>query len=112
MRAILRTMSSTSSAWRSIGAAAETMRVGHCVIPTCWNGRRTRLEFLPLIFMPMDVSRKRDRGTTTFNDGETAMAPCPEPSVDEMVDDPIVRALMAADGVNPRQLRRLLRSIA
>jgi GTP cyclohydrolase III len=37
---------------------------------------------------------------------------CSEPSVDEMVDDPIVRALMAADGVDPRQLRRLLRSIA
>jgi hypothetical protein len=35
------------------------------------------------------------------------MAQCLEPSVDEMVDDPIVRALMAADGVDPRQLRRL-----
>jgi hypothetical protein len=50
--------------------------------------------------------------TPTLNDGETAMAQCPEPSVDDMVDDPIVRALMAADGVDPPQLRRLLRSIA
>jgi hypothetical protein len=48
----------------------------------------------------------------TLSDGETAMTQCPEPSIDEMVDDPIVRALMAADGVIPRQLRRLLRSIA
>jgi hypothetical protein len=50
--------------------------------------------------------------TPTLSDGETAMAQCPEPSVDDMVDDPIVRALMAADGVDRRQLRRLLRSIA
>jgi hypothetical protein len=37
---------------------------------------------------------------------------CSEPSIDEMLNDPIVRALMAADGVDSRQLRRLLRSIA
>jgi hypothetical protein len=37
---------------------------------------------------------------------------CSEPFIDEMLNDPIVRALMAADGVDPRQLRRLLRSIA
>jgi hypothetical protein len=64
------------------------------------------------IFMPMSLSRKLDKGTPTLRDGETAMAQCPETSVNEMVDDPIVRALMAADGVDPRQLRRLLRSIA
>jgi hypothetical protein len=40
------------------------------------------------------------------------MALCPEPSVDEMVNDPIVRALMASDGVDRGDLRRLLRSIA
>jgi len=40
------------------------------------------------------------------------MAQCPEPSVEEMVNDPIVRALMASDGVYPGDLQRLLRSIA
>ena len=36
----------------------------------------------------------------------------PEPSVDEMVNDPIVRTLMASDGVDLGDLQRLLRSIA
>jgi hypothetical protein len=40
------------------------------------------------------------------------MTQCSEPSIHDMLNDPIVRALMAADGVDPRQLRRLLRSIA
>ena len=40
------------------------------------------------------------------------MAQCPGPSVDEMVNDPIVRApLMASDGVDRGDLQRLLRSI-
>jgi hypothetical protein len=34
-----------------------------------------------------------------------------EASVDEMVADPIVRALIAADRVNPDQLKRLMRSV-
>ena len=34
-----------------------------------------------------------------------------EASVDEMVADPIVRALMAADRVDPNQLKRLMRSV-
>jgi hypothetical protein len=70
------------------------------------------LAFSLSIFMPMSLSRKLDRGTPTLSDGDTAISQCPEPSVDEMVDDPIVRALMAADGVDPRELRRLLQSIA
>jgi hypothetical protein len=41
-----------------------------------------------------------------------AMVKCPEPSVDEMMNDPIVRALMAADGVDPGELQQLLRLIA
>jgi len=40
------------------------------------------------------------------------MAQRSEPSVDEMVNDPIVRALMASDGVDLGDLQRLLRSIA
>jgi len=40
------------------------------------------------------------------------MAQYPDPSVDEMVNDPIVRALMESDRVNPEHLQRLLRSIA
>jgi len=35
-----------------------------------------------------------------------------EPSIDEMLDDPVVRALMVADRVDPDDLRALLRSIA
>jgi hypothetical protein len=40
------------------------------------------------------------------------MLPCPELSIGEMLSDPIVRALMAADGVDPEELRALLRSVA
>lgn len=35
-----------------------------------------------------------------------------EPSIDTMLSDPIVRAVMAADGVDPDQLRDLLQSVA
>jgi hypothetical protein len=35
-----------------------------------------------------------------------------EPSFDEMMKDQIIRALMVADGVEPRELRQLLRLIA
>jgi hypothetical protein len=40
------------------------------------------------------------------------MTQCSEPSVDDMLNDPIVRALMASDGVDLEELQRLLRSIA
>ena len=36
----------------------------------------------------------------------------PEPSIEEMLADPIVRALMTADGVRADELEALLRSIA
>jgi hypothetical protein len=36
----------------------------------------------------------------------------PEPSIDELLADPIVRALMAADGVRASELEALLRSVA
>jgi hypothetical protein len=36
----------------------------------------------------------------------------PEPSVEEMLAEPIVRALMTADGVRTDELTALLRSIA
>jgi hypothetical protein len=36
----------------------------------------------------------------------------PEPSIKEMLADPIVRALMTADGVRADELEALLRSIA
>jgi hypothetical protein len=35
-----------------------------------------------------------------------------EASIDEMLADPIVRALMDADGVDPDELRALLRAVA
>jgi hypothetical protein len=40
------------------------------------------------------------------------MPRCPELSIDEMLADPIVRGLMAADRVDPVELRALLRSVA
>jgi hypothetical protein len=40
------------------------------------------------------------------------MPRCPELSIDEMLADPVVRALMAADRVDPEELRALLRSVA
>jgi hypothetical protein len=43
---------------------------------------------------------------------ETAMAKCPELSINEMLSDPIVRAMMASDRVNLGELQHLLRSIA
>jgi hypothetical protein len=36
----------------------------------------------------------------------------PEPSIDEMLAEPIIRALMTADGVRTDELEALLRSIA
>jgi hypothetical protein len=40
------------------------------------------------------------------------MPQCPEISIDEMLTDSIVRALMAADSVDPKELKALLRSVA
>jgi hypothetical protein len=39
------------------------------------------------------------------------MTQCSELSVDELLSDPIVHALMASDRVDPRELQQLLRSI-
>ncbi|WP_157100421.1 hypothetical protein [Rhodoplanes sp. Z2-YC6860] len=40
------------------------------------------------------------------------MLESPEPSIDELLTDPLIRALMAADGVDPDELRALLYSAA
>lgn len=40
------------------------------------------------------------------------MPESPEPSVEELLADPIIRALMAADGVDPDELRALLQATA
>jgi len=40
------------------------------------------------------------------------MRACREPSIEEMLADPIVRDLMAADGIDPNELKALLRSVA
>lgn len=45
-------------------------------------------------------------------DGESAMPEWREPSIDEMLAEPIVRALMTADGVRAGKLKTLLRSVA
>jgi hypothetical protein len=36
----------------------------------------------------------------------------PEPSIADMLSDPMVRAVMAADGIDPMELEAELRSIA
>ena len=46
------------------------------------------------------------------HDDESAMPQCAELSIDEMLTDPIVRALMTADGVDPGELKALLRLVA
>jgi hypothetical protein len=38
--------------------------------------------------------------------------PGAEPSIDDLLSDPLVRAFMAADSVDPEELRALLRSVA
>jgi hypothetical protein len=40
------------------------------------------------------------------------MPECSEPSIDELLADPLIRALMTADDVDPDELRALLRSAA
>jgi hypothetical protein len=51
-------------------------------------------------------------GEQRQSDSETSMTQCPELSINEMLNDPIVHALMASDRVNPGELQQLLRSIA
>ncbi len=43
-------------------------------------------------------------------EGEARMTRCPELSIEEIVTDPIVRALMSADRVDPAEFEALLRS--
>jgi hypothetical protein len=40
------------------------------------------------------------------------MLQCPELSIEEMLTDPIVRALMTADDVIPEELQALVHSVA
>jgi len=42
----------------------------------------------------------------------SASEPSAEPSIDDLLSDPIIRAMMAADRVDPDKLRDLLRSVA
>jgi hypothetical protein len=44
-------------------------------------------------------------------DREAAMSERQEPSIEEMLADPIVRALMSADGVDPDELKARLNAI-
>jgi hypothetical protein len=43
---------------------------------------------------------------------QTVPEPSAEPSIDDLLSDPIIRAVMTADGVDPDKLRDLLRSVA
>ena len=63
-------------------------------------GTRLCLDIIPL------------RSALPSSNHETAMAKCPELSINEMLSDPIVRAMMASDRVNLGELQHLLRSIA
>jgi hypothetical protein len=38
--------------------------------------------------------------------------PCDLPTIAAALSDPVIRAMMAADGVNPRQLERTLKTMA
>src|SRR4029077_8531509 len=96
-------MSSRASAWRSIGERAIAMPARRCAIPKSWRGRPAGKASLRLIFTEMGVTRRvRAR----------ALAELEEPSVKEMLSDPIVHAVMHADGVHAGELEALLCSVA
>ena len=40
------------------------------------------------------------------------LRPCREPSLDDAMADPLIQALMLADGVDPDELRALMRETA
>ena len=40
------------------------------------------------------------------------LRPCREPSLDDAIADPLIQALMLADGVDPDELRALMRETA
>jgi hypothetical protein len=51
-------------------------------------------------------------GRGALQRAESAMPECRELSLEEMLLDPIVRAVMAADGVDPDDVRALTRAVA
>jgi hypothetical protein len=51
-----------------------------------------------------------DMSTTERNRIETAV-PQGEPALDDMLNDPLTRALMASDGVEAREIRILLAEV-
>jgi hypothetical protein len=60
----------------------------------------------------MDVNRSPTRARGSIELRVTAMPENPEPSIKEILADPIIRALMTADGVQADELKALLRSVA
>jgi hypothetical protein len=54
----------------------------------------------------------RERTRKHRSDGGTVLPQTREPSISEMLSEPIVRAVMAADGVRAGELKALLRSAA
>ena len=78
----------------SVSCAVRVTVAGNTSGRIVWSVPRLCLDIIPRAIM------------------ETAMARCPELSINEMLSDPIVRAMMASDRVNLGELQHLLRSIA
>jgi hypothetical protein len=60
--------------------------------------------------MDVNMSPTREQGSIDLR--VTAMPENPEPSIKEILADPIIRALMTADGVQADELTALLHSVA
>jgi hypothetical protein len=107
-------MSFRASAWRNIGERAIAMPDGRCAIPKHWSGLPVAKECLRLIFTETDVTRSvRARARRKLRGhSEPVLPEYGEPSINEMLSDPIVRALMGVDGVHADELAALLCSVA
>jgi predicted acylesterase/phospholipase RssA len=98
----------------SIGELAIATPNGRCVIREYLSGPPTVKESLLLIFTQTDVIRsvRVEARRRRRCDNEAAMPGCRELSIKEMLADPVVRALMSADGVHGNELGELLCSVA
>ena len=79
------------------------MRGARCITPKCCSGLPPTKQSLRSIFKSTDVTRSPQRAEKT-GPSEPALPEYPELSVIQMLADPIVRALMIADGVRVSEL--------
>src|SRR5437762_8540356 len=71
---------------------------------------RWRSDCVPAVILLQELSRMV--GLLMDDDGTKAMYVVSEPTIDEMLADPIVRLLMARDCVGEADLRRLIRAVS